>query len=100
MLLFLSMVLPDIVYYLLWRPAVFNLNYSARHLLNPLRTLSNWQAVHVNGWVAVTLAVGVAGLIAYAMLLVMAARMAAREATQPSASAAGAGGGRDAQSGD
>lgn len=100
MLLFLSMVLPDIVYYLLWRPAVFNLNYSARHLLNPLRTLSNWQAVHVNGWVAVTLAVGVAGLIAYAMLLVMAARMAAREATQPSASAAGAGGGRDAPSGD
>ena len=38
-----SMLLPDIFYYLLWQPAVFDLKFSARHLLNPIRTLANWR---------------------------------------------------------
>ena len=40
-----SMLLPDLVYYVLWRPEVLDLTYSARHLLNPIRTLSNWDVV-------------------------------------------------------
>ena len=44
-LLPIAMVLPDILFYMLWQPDVFDLKYSARHLLNPFRTLANWAVV-------------------------------------------------------
>ena len=43
LLLPLSMLLPDVIYYVLWQPDVLDLSYSARHLVNPFRTLANWQ---------------------------------------------------------
>lgn len=68
-LLAASMVLPDIVYYVLWQPEALDLRYGGRHLLNPVRTLANWRLVEAYGWVAVPLVLGLTGLLAYVPLL-------------------------------
>ncbi len=60
-----SMLLPDLVYYVLWRPEVLDLTYSARHLLNPIRTLSNWDVVETRHWHAVPSLLGFVGLLSY-----------------------------------
>jgi hypothetical protein len=68
-LLAASLVLPDIVYYVLWQPETLDLRYGMRHLLNPLRTLANWRVVESSGWTAMPLVVGITGLLAYVPLL-------------------------------
>ena len=64
-----SLVLPDVLYFILWRPEVFSLDYSARHLLNPVRTLDNWNMVTGYGWEGIAAAVAVGGLLAYLAVL-------------------------------
>ena len=77
----LAMVLPDILYYMLWQPDVLDLSYSARHLLNPFRTLANWQrrARRVHG-LSVPLALGLTGLLAYLALIHLGMRMTVQPA--------------------
>jgi len=72
-LLPVSMLLPDIVHYMLWRPAVVDLKYAARHLVNPLRTLANWPVVEANSWIALPVGLGLTGLLAYFVLNQMGA---------------------------
>ena len=88
-----SMLLPDLVYYVLWRPEVLDLAYSARHLLNPIRTLSNWDVVETHYWHGVPSLLGFAGLLSYFALLEMGRRMtvlpAPVERKSPAADAAG-----------
>ena len=69
------LVLPDLLYYLLWRPDVLSLNYSRRHLLNPFRTLANWVVVEKEGWLALPLLVGLIGVVAYLVLIRLGIRM-------------------------
>jgi hypothetical protein len=70
-LLPVSMLLPDLIHYVFWRPEVLSLRYSARHLLNPLRTLANWEIVETGGWFFVPIVLGLTGLFAYAGLIHM-----------------------------
>jgi hypothetical protein len=69
LLLPISLLLPDLAYYIVWRPEALSLNYSARHLLNPLRTLANWPRVEANQWLSLPFALGITGLLAYAALI-------------------------------
>jgi hypothetical protein len=79
-----ALVLPDLLYYLLWRPEVLSLKYSARHLINPLRTLANWEIVELQRWGSVPLVIGLTGVLAYAVLINLATRVD-REAIDPEA---------------
>jgi hypothetical protein len=63
------MVLPDILHYALRRPTVLDLSYSWRHLVNPFRTLANWDVVEKMGWFSIPAVIGVVGLIAYLTLI-------------------------------
>jgi hypothetical protein len=91
-LLSLAMILPDIIYYVLWQPAVFNLEYSGRHLLNPIRTLANWSLVKTNHGFAIPLFLGLIGLFGYLALIHMGRRMSAQAVPiDPHSSAAAAG---------
>ena len=65
----LSLLLPDLLHYLLWRPEMLSLNYSARHLVNPIRTLANWHRVETLEWFPLPFAMGLGGLVAYAALI-------------------------------
>jgi hypothetical protein len=87
-----SMLLPDIIHYVLWRPDVLDLGYSARHMLNPVRTLGNWRAVEARQLLPIPLAVGLTGLLAYLALIQLGVRMTVQPApTDPQSSAAAAG---------
>lgn len=81
----ISMLLPDMIYYILWRPDVLDLGYSARHLINPVRTLANWGAVEGHQhWLLAPAVFGVTGVLAYLVLIRMGARLTAEPvATEP-----------------
>jgi hypothetical protein len=68
-LLAVAMVTPDVIHYLVWRPDVLNLGFSARHLFSPLRTLANWKVVEASHWVSLPFALGFAGFLAYVALI-------------------------------
>ena len=70
-LLPMSLLLPDLIYYVFWRPEVLSLNYCARHLLNPLRTLANWQTIESQRWFFVPDILGLTGLFTYVGLIHM-----------------------------
>jgi hypothetical protein len=70
-LLSASLVLPDVVYYIVAQPDQFNLLYSYRHLLNPLRTIANWPLVEMRTLYLMPVIVGVMGVLLYARLMVM-----------------------------
>ena len=72
-----STLLPDILYYVLWRPETLDLSYGARHLVNPFRTLSNWDAVERGHWFVVPAVLGVAGVVACLTLFREGARLTA-----------------------
>ena len=74
-LLSASLVLPDVLYYLL-RPDTFSLAYGTRHLVNPARTLVNWNYVEAQSLYAVPMLIGAIGLLSYFALLVMSTRRA------------------------
>jgi hypothetical protein len=69
LLLPIALLLPDIIYYVLWQPVVFDLKYSARHLVNPLRTLANWSLVETRHGFSIPVMLGLTGLLAYATLV-------------------------------
>jgi hypothetical protein len=71
----MSLVLPDVVHYMVMRPDVLSLDYSARHLINPFRTLANWRLVEANQWFLAPIAIGLTGLLAYAVLIVQGRRL-------------------------
>ncbi len=73
-----SMVLPDVVFYLIVRPDMLDLSYSGRHLVNPVRTLANWGRVEANQWVWMPFALGVMGVLAYGGLMQMGRRVTGR----------------------
>jgi hypothetical protein len=70
-----SMVVPDIVHYLVFRPDMLDLSYAARHLINPVRTLANWRTVETNQWLWMPFTMGFSGLAAYGALVHMGRRM-------------------------
>ena len=70
-LLSASMVLPDVLYYIFARPEFFSLEYSDRHLFNPLRTIADWRLVEMRGLYLVPSIIGVLGVLTYAMLIAM-----------------------------
>ena len=74
-----ALILPDLLYYLLWRPDALDLKFGARHLINPFRALSNWTAVEAQGWTPVPLVLGLTGLVAYAVLIALGGQVAADE---------------------
>jgi hypothetical protein len=76
-----AMTLPDLLYYVLWQPEVLNLNFSARHLFNPLRTLANWNSVEANEWTAVPLFLGLTGVLSYGVVIYVAKTV--REEVEP-----------------
>jgi len=75
-----ALVLPDILHYLIFRPDVLDLSYSARHLINPFRTLAHWAEVEARGWTVMPLVIGVTGLLAYIRLFILGARATAQAA--------------------
>lgn len=91
----ISLVVPDIVHYVLWQPDVLNLRYSARHLLNPFRTLANWNLVETNGWFSMPLGLGLAGLLSYLRLIHIGTRLTAQAAPTDSERTAASAGERD-----
>jgi hypothetical protein len=76
-----AMALPDLLYYLILQPETLSLRFSFRHLLSPLQTLSSWDVVEANGWVAYPFSVGVMGLVALLALVPMGTRRAAEDAS-------------------
>jgi hypothetical protein len=77
-LLSASMVLPDVLYYVIARPEVFDLDFASRHLFNPLRTVANWPTVEKESLFVVPQLLGMIGLAAYSALIVMNLRDAKR----------------------
>jgi hypothetical protein len=92
LLLALAMVTPDIVHYVAWQPDVLDLRFSARHLINPIRTPANWTHVEARQWLSVPLLLGLVGLVSYGALIHLGTSMTAEVAPRdPQASAAEAG---------
>jgi hypothetical protein len=89
LVLSLSLLLPDIIHYLLWQPDVLGFSYAARHLINPFRTLANWASVEANGWLWVPTLLGLIGLTTYWLLIQMGIRMTAQPVTDVHVAAAG-----------
>jgi hypothetical protein len=69
LLLPISLLLPDIIYYVVWQPEVIDLTFGARHLFNPFRTLANWSFVESLGWFSAPLSMGLTGLLSYLALI-------------------------------
>jgi hypothetical protein len=88
----LALLLPDFIYYVLWQPAVFNLSYSARHLINPFRTLANWDLVETKHGFSIPVMLSLIGLAAYLALIVMGMRTMVRPAAVDGQSPAAAAG--------
>jgi hypothetical protein len=79
LLLPIALILPDILYYVLGQAPVFDLGFGRRHLINPFRTLANWDFVESSGWSIVPAAFGLAGLVAYLGTIQLGARLTAAE---------------------
>ena len=76
-----SLLLPDLIYYVLWPPDALGFKYAARHLINPLRTLANWETVDVSGWLWMPTLLGLIGLTSYWLLIQMGMRITAQPVT-------------------
>ncbi len=96
LLLPLVMTLPDIVHYLVSRNEVLDLNFGARHLLNPFRTVVNWQVVEARRMFFLPLLIGLTGLIAYVGVIHLGRLAAQPVAIDPRRAAAGEPGSADA----
>ena len=94
-LLPMAMILPDLLYYVLWRPDALSLKYSARHLINPVRTLANWPLVEMQIGLFVPVVIGMTGLIAYGALFFLGLLVSEQPAIDPRPAAAGESGSAD-----
>ena len=88
LVLSLSLLLPDLMNYVLSQPDTLGFHYAARHLINPLRTLANWGTVEANGWLWVPTLLGLTGLGSYWLLIQVGRRMTAQPVTEAQAVAA------------
>jgi hypothetical protein len=67
-------VLPDVLYYVIVRPELLDLEFAPRHLINPFRTLANWRLVETRGWFVAPFALGGLGLMAFGALMRLGSR--------------------------
>ena len=81
LLLPLSMLLPDIIYYAVKQPEVLDLSFGARHLINPFRTLANWPYVEAWGSPRFPFFLGFIGLLCYLALIYLGTRVTAPTVT-------------------
>ena len=65
-----SLVIPDVLYYVFAQDE-FSLDYANRHLLNPLRTIANWDLVEQRGLSLVPAILGAIGVMTYVALIIM-----------------------------
>jgi hypothetical protein len=72
-----SLVVPDIIHYMIFRPEILDLSFSSRHLLNPFRTIAEWDLVDGTSWMVIPLVIGATGLLAYVRLITLGARATA-----------------------
>jgi hypothetical protein len=63
-------VIPDVLYYVFAQDE-FSLDYANRHLLNPLRTIANWDLVEQRGLSLVPAILGAIGVMTYVALIIM-----------------------------
>lgn len=61
----------DFIQYFVKSRALFAVDYSIYHVLNPFRTLSNWRGVENLGWDIFVFALGIFGLLSYVLLIRM-----------------------------
>jgi hypothetical protein len=83
-----SLILPDVLYFALWRPDIFELGYSTRHLVNPFRTLVNWNVIESRQWWTVPALLGSMGLTSYLVLVWMGVRASSEQTRSQRAPAA------------
>jgi hypothetical protein len=69
------MLLPDILYYMLWQPERFDIGFGVRHLFSPFRALANWPLVQANHGFRIPFVLGVIGLLSYVALASSGMRM-------------------------
>ena len=69
-----AMLLPDILYYMLWRPDEFTVSFAARHLISP-RALAQWSVVQSRYGIAFPVALGLIGVAAYSIVVGAGMRM-------------------------
>ena len=70
-----SMLLPDLIHYIVWQPETLSLAYSMRHLVNPFRTLANWPIVETRQWLLMPLLFGVTGVVTYIALIAIGSQV-------------------------
>lgn len=63
------MISADLLQYFLKPEPLFQGGYTAYHILNPFRTLSNWASVETAGWDLPVFLMGMIGLLAYILLI-------------------------------
>jgi hypothetical protein len=68
------MLFADLLYYVL-NPSYAVDGYSFFHILNPVRTLSNWDLVEANHWQNFVFGLGLLGLLSYLKLIQMNQRL-------------------------
>ena len=83
-----ALILPDVVYFVVWRPDFFDLGFSTRHLMNPFRTLVNWNLIEARQWWTVPALLGSLGLTSYLLLVWMGVRASGQQTREQRAPAA------------
>jgi hypothetical protein len=73
-LLAISVVVPDLLAYMLWQRDGLDLTFSVRHLVNPFRTLANFRFVQ-DSYSPLPAVIGVVGVLAYLVLIRIGARV-------------------------
>jgi hypothetical protein len=74
-----AVVVPDVLYYVVWQPDVFDGAFGRRHLLDPFRTLAYWHLVVSSEWLLAPTLIGMTGLTAYGGLMRLGALPGAAE---------------------
>jgi hypothetical protein len=67
-LLAISMVVPDLLAYMLWQPEGLDLSFSLRHLVNPFRAIANVGSM-TDSYKALAGLIGITGVLAYVVLV-------------------------------
>lgn len=78
-----SLILPDVLHFVFWRPDVFSLVYAARHLANPVRTLANWRSITRWGWEGIAVALAIGGFLSYLTVFTWPRRRGSDRGPQP-----------------
>lgn len=91
-LLALSLVVPDLLAYMLWQRDGLDLTFSVRHLVNPFRALANIRHV-TRSYSALAEIIGVIGVLAYVVIIRIGAGVVLDPDPDESETAAGAPGG-------